>query len=149
MMDWLTSIRPLLESLFFIAGVAVAIAALVGLQQVRLMKQDIETRNARAAREKAIEQVTRYFDTFCSLHAIFAKECIAKNLPWYVGAVGDLSQASLSKSQSAAAMKRFELDSWLVALNELQTIASAFAYAVADEEIGFKAIGRTFCASVV
>ena len=34
------------------------------------------------------------------------------------------------------------------ALNELQTIAAAFAYGVADEKLGFQAIGRTFCDTV-
>lgn len=36
----------------------------------------------------------------------------------------------------------------LPALNELDGIAAAFAFGMADEKIGFTATGRTFCRTV-
>ena len=58
------SIRNLLELLYFISGLITAIAALLGLKQLQLLKTDIRTRNERAAREKAIEFSIRYSDIF-------------------------------------------------------------------------------------
>lgn len=44
--------------------------------------------------------------------------------------------------------KRFSLLAWLPAINEVASISAAFVHGVADEEVGFSIIGRTFCAAV-
>ena len=148
MSNVLAEVRPWLELAFFIGGVVVAAVGLYGLQQIRLMKRDMEMRSQRAAREKAIEYISRYFARYVPLDACFTDEAHEKKLPGYDGPVGDFTMSSLTAKHDQRALKRFVLDSWLPALNELHTIAAAFAYGVADEELGFQAIGRTFCATV-
>jgi hypothetical protein len=47
-----------------------------------------------------------------------------------------------------ALKKRHELSSWLAAMNQLESMAAAFVSGVADEQVGFRAIGRTYCFTV-
>jgi hypothetical protein len=148
MLDALHQVRPWLELGYFIAGIVLAAAGLYGLQQIRLMKRDMAMRSQRAAREKAIEYVSRYFAEFVPLCNRFSREYMDQKLELYDGPVGDFTIASIPAKYRERAFKRFRLASWLPALNELHTIAAAFAYGVAEEQLGFQAIGRTFCASV-
>ena len=151
MLNFLQQVRPWLEAAYFLSTLLLAGAAIFGLQQIRLMKRDMQTRSDRAAREKAIEYIARYFSEFVPLNTRFTEECITKKLIYtYAGSVGDFSYATFPRTHYAAAWKRFKIDShsWMPALNELQTIAAAFAYGIADEKLGFQSIGRTFCHAV-
>ncbi len=142
------TLRGWLELAYFVSGVLLAGAAMYALQQVRLMKQDIAMRSQRAARERAIEYIGRYFSIYVPLDAKFTDERKAQKLPSYDGPVRAFSLGSLAATYRDGASKRWALESWLPALNELHTIASAFAYGVADDTLGFQAIGRTFCTTV-
>jgi hypothetical protein len=50
--------------LYFLSGVGLLIVAVYGLKQLHLLKEDIRTRNTRAAREKALESATIYAREF-------------------------------------------------------------------------------------
>lgn len=149
MSDVLQQIRPWLEMLSFISGIVLAGAGVYALQQVRLMKQDMELTSERAAREKAIEYVSRYLSTYVPLAGLYTQELDTKKLTVYKGPCGDFTLTSIPADALPLALKRFQLRSWLPSVNELHTIAAAFAYGVADDKIGFQAIGRTFCATVL
>jgi hypothetical protein len=71
-----------------------------------------------------------------------------KNPP-YCGPIGDFSPSSISPEY----MRHFigfvrETLSLLPALNELNHIAAAFAYGVADDDTGFVIIGRSYCNAI-
>jgi hypothetical protein len=149
MPEILHDIRQWLELVYFVGGVVLAGAALYGLQQIRLMKRDMRIRSERAAAEKAIEYITRYTSHSIPHSNNFYQDCVVNELPSYDGPISDFTFASLPPQFVKIAKERFaRFDSFLPALNELNAIASAFAYGVADEKIGFAVIGRTFCASV-
>lgn len=145
----LQQIRPWLELLYFLSGVFLACVALYGLRQVKLMKYDIQLRTERAAKEKALEYSGRYLSTEVSLDDRFIDDCTKAKLPSsYPGPIGDFTAASVPREFVKAASRRVEIDSWRLALNELETIAAAFVNGIADEQLGFSIIGRSFCASV-
>ena len=112
------------------------------------MKQDMHTRNDRAAKEKAIEYASRYLSKYVELSDKFYKECQEKKVVGYDGPVGDFNLNSLLPQYRSNAIKHFTLDFFRPALNELQTIASAYVTGIADEKTGFEIIGRTYCVSV-
>ncbi len=142
-------IRQWIELIYFISGAMLAGAALYGLQQIRIMKRDMQVRSERAAAEKAIEYITRYVSLYIPLDNKFYDECVVKKLDSYDGPVSDFKFESLPPHYLNRARERFALYSfWLPPLNELNTIAAAFAFGVADEKIGFSAIGRSFCAAI-
>lgn len=147
-MDMLQQVRPWAELLYFTAGIVLAGVGVYGLQQIRLMKRDMEIRSQRAAREKAIEYISRYFAEFVPLQNRSFADSTNQGLKSYDGPLGDFTMASMSPGDRAQAFKRFRLNSWMPAFNELQPIAAAFVYGVADDQLGFQTIGRTFCATV-
>ena len=146
----MSQLRAYLEIAYFIAGIAAAIAAIRGLAQLKLLKVDIETRNIRAAREKAIEASNRYLIETVRADAALFDEYKQKGIKTaYEGPIGDMTFKSLPASWYKNSGKfRFESDKVLPFLNSLQMVSSAFTSGVADSETGFKIIGRTFCASV-
>jgi hypothetical protein len=143
-------VRPWLELLYFVAGIIVAPALIYGLQQVTLLKRDIRIRTERSSKEKAIEFASRYLNTYTQLDGRFSNTCRTAQLQSYDGEIGDFTSASIykNKRQLLLTTKRYELESWLPAMNELETIAAAFTTGVADEQTGFRIIGRSFCISV-
>ncbi len=142
-------VRPWAELLYFASGVVVAMAAIRALAQLRLMKQDVCIRNERASAEQAIQHVSRYAGEYVRLCNVEFDERKSRGLPDYCGTVEDFSPQSLSEADRKVATRRcFEADKWAAPLNELELIAAAFVSGVADERIGFRVIGRSFCANV-
>ena len=143
----LEQIRNGLEIAYFLSGIGVAVAAILGLQQLRIMKLDMRTRNERAAKEKAVEFADRYMSIYVPLSSKVYDERKAANLPSYGGPIGDFTAADLLNLDQKIVRARFALG-WLPALNALESIASAFVTGVADEQTGFSIMGRSFCATV-
>jgi hypothetical protein len=143
-------LRPWIELLYFVSGIAVAIGVVYGLKQIRLLKKDIRLRNERAAKEKAIEYGRRYLRDYVQLNGAFFDDCQSGKLESYFGPIGDFTSGSVLRSEEAGLManKRYALPSWLPAMNELEAISAAFTSGVADEATGFNIVGRTFCKSV-
>lgn len=140
--------RGLAELAYFISGIVLASVAIIGLKQVRIMKKDMITRMDRAAKEKAIEYSTRYLSNFVSLVSTFCNEYKKHNTTEYKGSISDFTFNSLQEKHLDNAKKRFDILSWLPAMNELQSIAAAFTSGVADDRTGFNIIGRTYCVTV-
>jgi hypothetical protein len=143
-----STVRSVLEILYFMGGIVVAAASVVALQQLSILKRDIRTRNERAAKEKAIEYCTRYLTTYVRLDAEWSQKRKDAKLPNYEGPVGDFSPGSIPLEYRALARARFAAMAWLPAINELAAISAPFVHGVADEQVGFEIIGRTFCAAV-
>jgi hypothetical protein len=145
----IAQLRPWIELLYFVSGIVVAIAVAMGLKQIGLLKKDIRLRNERAAKEKAIEYASRYLCGFVGFEKVFRRERLNAKLDPYSGPIGDFMSGSLQSERALEmARKRYVLDSWLPAMNELEAISAAFTSGVADEATGFKILGRTFCRSV-
>jgi hypothetical protein len=148
MTEWLSTIRPYLEAAYFCAGVLVLLGLLLASRQLNLLRLDINLRNERAAKEKAILACERYLGEFVRLSGEATKERSAKTLPVYRGPIGDFSADSIPLMKREAALKSLVLESVLPELNELEAIAASFRTGVADEKTGFQIIGRSFCSTV-
>jgi hypothetical protein len=144
----LTAIHPYFELLYFLSGIGLVFIAAYGLRQLRLMKSDTTIRSERAAKEKAIEAASTYMRTFVPLYDRFSNECDKAEIDVYDGPIGDFSKGSLPPRLLKDIQKRFEMSSWLPALNLLEIIAAAYVTGVADERTGFMIVGRTYCGSV-
>jgi hypothetical protein len=140
----LLTARAVLELLYYASAVVLAVAAVVGLKQLGLMKADAIARSDRAAKEKALQASAEYLGRVADLiNTAFDEEVKAK-LPRYDGAIGDFTPQSVPPDRWPVALKRFASDSWLLALNQLEVVAAAFGLGIADEELGFAIIGRSF-----
>lgn len=146
--EFVKSYRPFADLLGFVNGLVLTAIFAYGLQQVRLTKRGLKTRNERAAKEHAIEYSSRWLNTYVPLETEFLDEWIAANLRIYDGPIGDWSSGSIPAGYRQNTDGRLQLRTWLPQLNELLAISSAFISGVADEETGFGIIGRSFCADI-
>lgn len=148
--QFVQTVRPYAELLYFLSGVGLLIVAFYGLKQLHLLKEDIRTRNTRAAREKALEAAMLYAHDFVPNWNKYSLKLKEAKLGSYKGAVGDFSPDSLTVTQKvqSAARGKFLPGPGLAALNSLDVIASMFVHGLADDKVGFRTIGRSFCGTV-
>jgi hypothetical protein len=147
-MNSINEVRPYAEIAYFIAGVGLLIVAGFGLRQLGLLKEDIRTRNLRAAREKAIEAANQYVREFIPSYNRFWHKTRKAGLSSYDGPVSDFTRKSVEERLLKNAVKRLELTMSTNAFNFLETVAAHFTTGVADENIGFRIIGRSYCGAV-
>jgi hypothetical protein len=143
----MSELRTIAEFLYFLSGVALAVIAVFGLQQIKILKRDIKVRNDRASKEKALEFVQKYED-FIGLHNAFFRDCVEKKFGMYEGPIGDFSWESIKPAERPNAINRIMLNTSLGAMNKLNLVAACFMSGVADEQLGFSIIGKGFCANV-
>jgi hypothetical protein len=150
MVDFLTDVRPYLEALYFLGTLVIAVVAIYGIKQIRLMQTDMKMRADRAAKERAIGLCSDYLLEYVQLANDSDKEFEKKNLKRYTGPVGDFTPQSIPAEwvDKGDFLKRLKDRSWLSSMNRLESIAAGFTTGVADEETGFGIIGRTFCHTV-
>lgn len=145
----MSDLKSYLELAYFVSGVAIAVIAAFGLEQIRVLKKDVSIRAERAAKEKAIEYAGRYLTVYVPLDNSFYHAPVKNGLPRYEGPLGDFTPSSIPRKYRDSVKKRLQLVAEVLPpLNELNYIASAFVYGVADDRTGFQIIGRTFCRSV-
>ncbi len=145
------TMKNYLEMAFYISGIVLSIAALFGLEQIRVLKRDTALRSERAAKEKAIEYSSRYLTRFVSLINKFSTEAGNAKLPLYSHSdlpVGDFTFESIPKKRVGVTYKLWTMETWCPAMNELEAISAAFVTGVADETTGFDIIGGSYCSSV-
>jgi hypothetical protein len=70
----LAAIRPYLEAGYFIAGILVLLGLLLASRQLSLLRLDINLRNERAAKEKAIVACERYLDSYVQKSGLLHRE---------------------------------------------------------------------------
>ncbi len=148
-MRFIEIVRPYAELLFFIAGVGLFIISAYGLRQVRLLKEDMRTRSLRAAREKAIEATSYYLNEFVPQYNKVWTRWQKAGLGSYEGRVdSDFDFDSLPSDVRERGLKRFKMFIGSNAFNAMELVASYFTTGVADEEVGFHIIGRSYCGTV-
>jgi hypothetical protein len=146
--NWLVAVRPWLEAAYFSSNIVLLMVAAYGAQQIILLKRDFETRNLRAAKEMTA-RYCGFFAQYVLLRRRFVRECEAQGLELYSGNLGDFSLQGFDAGKwDPIVEKKMKLDSSVDALNRLEQISMVFLSGAADEAVGFKTFGRTFCATV-
>ncbi len=142
---FIDGIRPTLEVLYFFSAMILAIAAIIGLQQLSLLKRDMNFRAKRAAKESALDAAIAFSANFIPQSNAFYRDCKEIGLQgFYDGPIGDFSFTSIPKEQLPITISRAKIAS----LNILGTICSRFITGVADEQTGFDLIGKDYCECV-
>ena len=147
-MDLRLDLLPWLQALYLGSGVLLLGISIYASQQVRILKRDMRIRNERAAKEKAIEYARRYLNDYVALSAKVHEVQMEHEIPDYDGPVSDFTIGSIPIEELDKAKRRVGKLNWLASVNELQSISAAFVSGVADEQLGFEIIGRTFCRTV-
>jgi hypothetical protein len=148
MSAFISAVRPFLEILYFVASILMLGGLGLAYRQLVIIQRDIRIRNQRAAAEKAIDASDRYLCHFVPVQATNFDERRSRKLSSYNGPIGDFTPESIPKGLFDECHSRLKLDSWLPSMNILESIAAGFVAGVADEQTGFRVVGRTFCSAV-
>ncbi len=113
------------------------------------MKKDMETRNKRLSVEKSIEFIERYKNNVFPLKSKHKNVMDQKGYGYFDNEVKDLKEFPFSNEEEfkRAYQKTIDTDVDNI-FNELELFSSAFTSKLADEELAFQPLGKTFVRTV-
>jgi len=150
--------RTLLESLYFLSGIALAVMAGIALkqlklmvEQIKLMKSDMRYHADRAAKEKASEAHLALIGALRDFAATPMETVDEVSLPrYYRGPTPeDFSFDSLSDESKESARRRWSSSHLAAFISHIEVVAAMFIGQIADEESGCRLFGAAFCALVL
>jgi len=146
--------RSVLENLYYLSGVLILISIVIGLRQLYLTKSTLEINSKREAASLAAKQVEVYTTRIIPLlNKVFFEEQRQKVIHFDVE-VDEFKASALIKNMGeekyqAAILERIKICTIVLeAINAMEAFSVYFIKEVADEEIAFSSVGRTFTKSV-
>jgi hypothetical protein len=159
-------LKEIIEYMYYLGGAAIAIIGFlglkqlkIGLEQIKLSKMDIEIRSKREAALIAINQTEIYCNEIIPAHDDLFLTWDKYGIPIYStdkatfdpddnSYIGFIKQLRKARSSLGEELVVEILKSELYLCNKLEAIATYFVTGIADEEIAFISIGRTYCKHV-
>lgn len=150
---WFAAFRAVLELLYFASGIAIAIAAFWALEQIRLTKQIARTNARRESVKLAADLCTYYAETVVPKMTLAVEEHNASSLgylsvtaqPSFVIKDGEILNTKFNTAKLAEGPSH---KAGIACVNVLEAFAIPFAAGVADEDIGYRETGISFCRAV-
>lgn len=146
---WLSVLRPLFETMYFIAAVVLTIVAVKGLEQLKIAKETAKTIAKREAFKLAADECRNFADRVIPLATVAQNETNNLNLPSFrnpqfrvVG--GDITNHNFSDTQLLADMPKCA-HNVIQFLNALEAFSVFFASGVADESVAYRETNQVFC----
>jgi hypothetical protein len=150
--EFLAAARPSLELLSFLSAPAVAVAAFIGLKQLRISKQTSQLAATRDAYRLAADQCTFYVDRVIPALNRLDAAIATKKVTYFRDSVVTIEEQMIRvtppKDSKAINAVIDVASEQMEALNLLSSFALFFVSRVADESVAFSAVGQTYCRSV-
>jgi len=149
---WFAHVRSALELLYFHSGIAIAVAAVKALGQIKLTK-DIAEKNARRESLKfAAERCQYYAHTCVALHTTLF-DLLKKQGPLPQPVAFEVAAGEITvKNQQALGIVAAQFGKASMEgtyyLNSLEAFAIPFVAGVADDELGFQETADAFCKAI-
>lgn len=143
------SIKPYLEVLYYISSSILVVTVIIGILQVKLLKKDIKTRNNRLSIEKSVEYMDRFVTKIIPQYKDYEFKLNNNEIPKYTGNY-DINFTYNNKSLNIDILK-FDLkadNGGFSLANELELFSSVILSGLANENILYNPLGRTFCRAV-
>jgi flagellin-specific chaperone FliS len=153
-MEIIDNSKSLLENLYFISGILILITIVIGLIQLFYTKKTLITNSKRDAATLAAQQVEIYMNRVIPLHNKLFHFEIEKDLDKPKLEVGEFCTKSLIETLGNDKYLEIMTDRvkvtplTLAIFNSMEAFSVYFIKEVADEEIAFSSVGRTFTKSV-
>lgn len=156
MNEFFSVIRPYLETLYFLASIALVAGVFIGIKQLKLVKEelnlvkeDMNVRFKRASVEKSIEYLNWFATAFIPVANTSFDKVKASGVPEYDGPfnaqfIFDTNCSTANPDVIAKLKSCIENDSVAV-LNQLEYFSAALMSGIADEELTFSPAAQTFC----
>jgi len=156
-MVWFATTRAILELLYFVSAIAIAIFAFLGLRQITIgieqlkITKEIAKTNAKRESVKFASDQCRYLAEEClRLRTEFGTEYsksgfkfLQQGQPPFVIQNGEITSHSFDLKALREELPH--CNSAVLYLNSLEAFAIPFAAGLADEDIGFSEAARPFC----
>jgi hypothetical protein len=139
----------ILKWLYYTAGVAIAIIAGIGLRQLTITKETARTNAKREAFKLAADQCNYYVNHIIPLQDALDHAITDKKLAFFQKSSVEIAGETVKLTSSATpddldGLKSIVAES-TAAYNAMEAFSVFFASGVADEHVGFSAVGTTFC----
>jgi hypothetical protein len=150
-----TTLRSVLELLYFLSGIAIAIIAGYGLTQLRLTKR-IATKNAKRESVKfAAERCQYYAERVVVIQSAAWQSYHVRKLACFVGQTfavkdGEIVQHNFESQKAAQCRQELGTDwsKFVELANSFEAFAIPFVAGVADDELGYQETAAAFCLGV-
>jgi hypothetical protein len=147
--DWFGYVRQALELLYYLSGIAIAVAAFWGLKQLTITRQIARVNAKRESYKLAADECRHFAKDVVPLRPALEKQIKEKNIQSFANRHFAVEQGEITKHDFDLALLRKEMPeiaNELVAyLNAAEAFAIFFASGVAAEEIGYRETGTAFC----
>lgn len=153
-MDFFDTTKSIVENIYLLSGPVLAIFGALVIVQLRLTKKAIITNSKREAANLAANQIEIYNNQIIPLLNklyFFTKE---KELSDVNVKIGEFNCTYLIKVLGKDEYKKLNKERIIIGIpflrvvNALEAFSMYFTKGVADEDIAFSAVGRTYCHSI-
>jgi hypothetical protein len=153
-MDFFDSTKTIVENLSLLSGPILTIFAIVGVFQLFQTKKALIITSKRDAANLAAQQIKDYSERIIPLLSEYDFALLSDKIPSIKIEIGEFNEEYLKEKLGEKKINEISLEriKYIVyqcdALNSLEAFSTYFTKGVADEQIAYSAIGRTFCYSV-
>lgn len=153
-MEFFDSSKSIVENLYLLSGPILTLLATAGVVQLFITRKTLIINSKRDAANLAAQQIKDYSDRIIPRITKYDYILLKENIENIKIEIGDfnieyLNQKLGEKKVNEILKERLKFVSfWLDVLNPMEAFATYFTKGVADEEIAFSSIGRTYCYSV-
>lgn len=150
--NWFGYVRQILELLYYLSGVAIAVAAFWGLRQLTITKRIARLNAMREAYKLAADECRHFAQEVVPLETSLVKQIKEKNLQSFANRHFVVEQGEIKKHNFDLTLLQKEIPGisheLIAYLNAMEAFAIFFASGVAAEEIGYRETGTAFCNAV-
>jgi hypothetical protein len=150
--NWFGNVRQVLEVLYYLSGIAIAVAAFWGLKQLSISKKIARENATREAYKLAADNCRYFAKEVVPLQTLVVKLIKERSLQSFASPHFVAEQAEIKGQNFDLTLLQREFlsvgDEIIAFLNPMEAFAIFFASGVAAEEIGYRKTGTSFCGAV-
>lgn len=153
-MEFFDSSKSILENIYFLSGPIIALFAVAGVFQLFLTKKAIKINSQRESANIAAQQVREYSTNIIPLINKYNFALRKEKIKPVDIELGPFRRSYLEKKLGKERVREIQIERLrttiflLEMLNSLEAFATYFTKGVADEEIAYPSIGKTFCFTI-
>lgn len=153
-MEFFDSSKSIVENLYLLSGPILTLLAIAGVIQLFITRKTLIVNSKRDAANLAAQQIKDYSTTIIPKMTKYDLSLMKDKINSAKIEIGDFNVEYLIKilgKEKVSEVRKERLKYlvlWLDVLNSMEAFATYFTKGVADEEIAFSSIGRTYCYSV-
>ena len=142
----------ILESLFFVSGIALTIVAGIGLRQLTIAKDIARTDAHRESLKLAADQCLHYMNYIIPAQDALDVAVKSKKIAFFAKSQAEVKDDTVKVTSTATGADKGALETiakeFLAAFNPTEAFAVFFFAGVANERVAFSAVGTTYCNNV-